>query len=107
VCHDSTDADYKEFHMSLEWCIIEVVGKNGNRRKATANETLSDYLSRSAPDTYLSTHEAATRLGVTQRSVVGWLRTGRLKGYQTPGGDKRKGNWRVSERSVRAVMAGR
>ena len=51
--------------------------------------------------TYVSPAVAASRLGVSTRTVSRWLDAGLLSGYRTP-----TGNRKVEEASVEAVLAG-
>ena len=42
-----------------------------------------------APPEWLTTSEAAERLGVHSKTVTVWAREGRLRAYLTPGGHRR------------------
>ena len=44
---------------------------------------------------YLTTAEAAERLGVTSKSVLRWCERGVLESKRTAGGDRRKGDFRI------------
>lgn len=35
---------------------------------------------------FLTTREVATHFGVDPKTVIRWVKTGRLRGYRTPGG---------------------
>ena len=54
-------------------------------------------------DRYLTVPEVAERLRVNEETVRRWVRTGRLEAVM-PGG--RKAGYRISERAVRAMLAG-
>ena len=52
---------------------------------------------------YLTSGEAAERLGVAQRTVSRWCDAGRLEAHRTAGGDIRKGEWRIAPAAVEAL----
>lgn len=56
-------------------------------------------------DEYMSTKDAAARLGVKDRTVRRWAEAGKLDTVRTAGGEKRPGSWRVSRAAVSALLA--
>lgn len=42
------------------------------------------------------------RLGVDRRTINNWLRSGKVKGWRTPGG-----HWRVEEAEVERIRMGK
>lgn len=54
-----------------------------------------------AVDSLLTPAEISERLKVTERTITGWLRQGRLRGF------KIGKEWRVSERDFEAFLEGK
>ncbi len=53
------------------------------------------------PEVLLTVPEVATRLRVKPHTVLGWLQTGKLRGYQ-PGGTRM--GWRISEQDLQKFL---
>ncbi len=56
------------------------------------------------PETFLTVAQVARRLSLNPETVRRWVRSGRLRAFK-PGGDK--SGWRVSERSLDALINAR
>jgi len=66
---------------------------------------LAELVGAPGSDEYMSTQDAAARLGVEDRTVRRWAKAGKLDAVRTAGGDKRPGSWRVSRAAVSALLA--
>lgn len=56
-----------------------------------------------APETYLTVPDVATRLKVSRETVREWLRTEQLAGYNLRG----RAGWRISESELERLLAAR